>query len=116
MSHNAPSKRPANLLSLVVVHQSDLQHLVTLLDHDSPRVVSHTINESESPDLVRRPARLGIGLVLHVQLAFGAALLLLAIQPALLLEGVLKICGVDPARLALQLAEDVVVVKPGLPV
>lgn len=96
------------LFLIVVVHQSDLQHLVAIRDHDSPGVAALPIDEGEPPDLISSPALLGDDGALDVQLTGGPAVLGLVIEPALLLVGVGDGVGGDELGAALELAEDVV--------
>lgn len=108
--------RGGRLLDVVLVDQSDLDLLVALLDRDASGVAALAIDLRESPDLGGGPPSVGDNVALDVSLAGRAALLLLALQPALLQEGGLNGIGGDPARLALHLAEDVVLVLALLPV
>lgn len=101
------------LLSLPVVHQPDFQYLITLCDHHSSHIVSLPINNGESPNLLPGPA---LPLVNHIALDMSlpirAAILLVPFKPALLQEVIwnLRVVDCEPAGLALQAAEEVVLV------
>lgn len=113
----SPSQAPRLLLSMVVVHHPDLQHRITLRDHNPPRIVPLPIHDSESPDLPPRPALLLIvHETLHEQLSIRARLLLITRQPALLQEVIGDVLEARPAGLPHQLAEDMVLVLALRPV
>jgi hypothetical protein len=116
--NNSRSRVSSSLfcLHIVLVDQPDLENLIALLDHDPPRIASLAIDFRKAPDLVRGPPGVSHDVALDVRLAGRAALLLLALQPAVLLVGVLDGVSADEARPALQLAEDVVFVLALLPV
>jgi len=107
------------LLSLPVIHKSNLQHRRALRNHHPPRVISLPINNSEPPNLLPSPPLLLIHYkTLNVPLAIGATILLFALQPPLLQESIWDLGAIDcdPAGLALQVAEQVVVVRAFGPV
>lgn len=102
------------LLSFPVIHKSNLQRRIALRNHHPPRVISLPINNSEPPNLLPSPLLLLIHYkTLNVPLAIRTTILLLALQPTLLQEriGNLGAIDCDPAGLALQVAENVVVVR-----
>lgn len=100
------------LLRHEIIHQPDLHSLALLHDYHVPRIPPLATNGLESPNLRRRPAGLGLDPIDHVQGAFGARLLLRALQPVLgqglvAAELLLDLCaqglgrGVERARLNL---------------
>lgn len=102
------------LLSLPVVHKSNLQRRRALRNDHPPRIISLPIDDSKSPNLFPSPLLLLIHhKTLNVPLAIGTTILLLALQPALLQESICDLGAIDcdPAGLALQVAENVVVVR-----
>lgn len=100
----------------MLVDQSCLDDIVALLDHDASGIAALAIDIRETPDHVSSPAGLSDDVALDVRLASWTALLLLALEPALLQVGLLDVVEGDEARLARELAEDVVLVLVLLPV
>lgn len=69
------------------------------------------IHHRKAPNLIRRPSILRIlHITLDMSLPTRSSILLLALQPAVLQERILGHIDGAPARLALEIAEDVVIV------
>lgn len=109
--------RPLSL-SLPIIDKSNLQHLCPLRHNRPPHIISLPIHLGEPPHLPRIPARGLIDrIVLHERLPLRADLL---VEPALLEERVELVprlaLALQPAVLAHQRPEHVVLVRPRRPV